>query len=216
VLCRARVPLPEGRGLTSHIYRHPEDEVDVLDWLQLDGGIFVLEVRVRGPTEESWERELKSNPIVERVEWLNHSEEGVHLLLTVKRMEFGFMPLFQKHRVMRRRPYSIRHGIASWVLIGPESRIRALLRELMVRVPLARVESIRPLKAPPRGLPLTRRQEELFRKAIEEGYFAVPSRISLTELARRLGISKSTLSTSLATAELRLLDLIRSEPGPRS
>ncbi|AUV83062.1 bacterio-opsin activator [Salinigranum rubrum] len=58
------------------------------------------------------------------------------------------------------------------------------------------------------GLPLhrlTRRQHEVFRLARQNGYYAVPRRISAEELAAELGITASTLHEHLHKVEATLL-----------
>lgn len=52
---------------------------------------------------------------------------------------------------------------------------------------------------------LTDRQEDVARAAVRSGYYEVPRGISLTDLARRLGVSPSSLSELLRRAEGRAL-----------
>lgn len=53
---------------------------------------------------------------------------------------------------------------------------------------------------------LTDRQLEVLRKAYEEGYFEQPKRANATELAEQLGISQSTVTEHLVTAQKKLLE----------
>ncbi|MGI0054942.1 MAG: helix-turn-helix domain-containing protein [Thermoplasmata archaeon] len=53
---------------------------------------------------------------------------------------------------------------------------------------------------------LTVRQEEILRRALAEGYFDVPRRISLTALAPKIGVAMSTLSVTLAVIEKKILE----------
>jgi len=213
VICRLSVPLPNDAFLGPHLRRHPEDEVEAIDWLLLDSDRMILELRIRGPSARDWVPELHRDRRVERVEPLDDGKDGPHVFVTLRLVAGGFVPLFQKHRVIRRRPYTIRHGVATWTVIGPERRIHAMMRELTRRVPETHLDSIGRIGPPRRSSPLTHRQQQVLQRALEEGYFAVPSRISLTELARRIGISKSTLSTTLATIEHRLLGNLPLDPA---
>ncbi len=52
---------------------------------------------------------------------------------------------------------------------------------------------------------LTDRQEEVVRMACDLGYYDIPRRTDLNELAKRLGIGKSTLDVILRRAEGKLV-----------
>ncbi len=52
---------------------------------------------------------------------------------------------------------------------------------------------------------LTERQREILRLALESGYYEVPARISLTDLAKAVGISKAAMSKGLRRAEGKVL-----------
>ncbi|BBD72688.1 bacterio-opsin activator [Sulfodiicoccus acidiphilus] len=53
--------------------------------------------------------------------------------------------------------------------------------------------------------PLTVRQEQALVAALETGYFDYPRRVSLSELANRLGVSASTLDEVLRRAEKNVI-----------
>lgn len=53
--------------------------------------------------------------------------------------------------------------------------------------------------------PLTPRQREILQIAVREGYYDYPRRITLTDLAKRIGVAKSTLSESLMLIERAML-----------
>jgi len=52
---------------------------------------------------------------------------------------------------------------------------------------------------------LTPRQREIYHKARSEGYYDVPRRITLTDLAKKEKISKSTLSMALQRIHKKVL-----------
>jgi len=58
---------------------------------------------------------------------------------------------------------------------------------------------------------LTDRQQEVLEHAFERGYFERPKRANATELAAELGISQSTFTEHLMTAQRKLLDDILAE-----
>jgi hypothetical protein len=55
---------------------------------------------------------------------------------------------------------------------------------------------------------LTDRQQEIFQSAKQTGYFEVPRRVSLTELAAQLAVSKGYLSRALAIVEREMVTSI--------
>ena len=55
------------------------------------------------------------------------------------------------------------------------------------------------------AVPLTPRQEEILATALEFGYFDYPKRIRLGELAKRMGVSKSTASEVLRKAQTKVV-----------
>jgi predicted DNA binding protein len=61
---------------------------------------------------------------------------------------------------------------------------------------------------------LTDRQRELLEAAVRKGYFEVPRRCTLAELADEAGVDKSTASTVLRRGEARLVKWYLSGPEP--
>ncbi|MCJ2519381.1 MAG: helix-turn-helix domain-containing protein [Candidatus Thermoplasmatota archaeon] len=55
------------------------------------------------------------------------------------------------------------------------------------------------------GGSITERQREVLRLALELGYYEVPARTNLTDLAKVIGISKAAMSKNLRRAEGRVL-----------
>lgn len=90
-----------------------------------------------------------------------------------------------------------------WHILGPQREaVEQLVASLQDRGLQVEVASIRDAKTT--GM-LTERQEEVIGLAYQLGYFDFPKRISLTELADRMGVAKSTLSEILRTGEAKVL-----------
>ncbi|HYM38540.1 MAG TPA: helix-turn-helix domain-containing protein [Thermoplasmata archaeon] len=94
-------------------------------------------------------------------------------------------------------------GGLEWHLLAPtRPSVEALVRILKDRgiaVELAAIRSARGSGS------LTERQERVLSLAFELGYFDFPKKIGLTELARKLGVSKAALSETLRTGEEKIL-----------
>lgn len=81
---------------------------------------------------------------------------------------------------------------------------RDALHAFMNDVPGARIKRCGPARVRPRRL-LTPRQEEVLARAVAEGYYRVPRDITLVQLARKCGVSTSSLSEILRRAEGRVI-----------
>jgi predicted DNA binding protein len=73
------------------------------------------------------------------------------------------------------------------------------------------VENVKPLMS---NKTLTKKQRELLEIAYRKGFFDVPRRVTLGQLAEELGVSRSTLMESLRRAEARIMRERFSDSGP--
>lgn len=183
---------------------HPLARVEILDRLEVSPRLVLFEVQFPSTSEFGWSDELFRLSGARSVELI-----GANSRNEVYRVVFGgrtFLPLAKELRLLRRFPFPIQNGVATWVVIGPESRTKRLFRSLRRDRIEFQVESVR------RGLRtgattgLTPRQREILHRAVAEGYFDVPRRISLTVLAMEIGVASSTLSVMLAVIEKKLVE----------
>lgn len=96
-------------------------------------------------------------------------------------------------------PVNVRNGYAYWRLISSRDRIDRLLtlfEEKNIDFELLRIGKA-PYNIEDREKKLTLEESKVLDKAIESGFFEIPRKISLEELANSLGKSKSTLSVML-------------------
>jgi predicted DNA binding protein len=74
------------------------------------------------------------------------------------------------------------------------------LKEYDIEVELNKICELEDKKA------LTARQQQIIQIAYEQGYFEFPRKVGVSELAKRLGISKSTLAEILRRGESKIID----------
>ncbi len=202
--CRLRVPLPESAWIARFSREFPNVTIEVLSRLDVDRTRSLTELRLHIPEPGPWADEIRSLPKVSGVEELGGAPGRVHL--RVMHRTSTFIPIFRDLRLMRRFPFTIRGGEATWVIVASASKHRALLSRLQEQVPTAVIESVRHNDPEaPTGL-LTVRQAELLRRAMAAGYFEVPRKITLTALAKEIGLAASSLSEGLAIVEKKLLE----------
>ncbi|MFC7157437.1 helix-turn-helix domain-containing protein [Halomarina halobia] len=100
-------------------------------------------------------------------------------------------------------PFTIENGEAEWEVVAPQRRLSELGTQLeRFGIPFT-VDRIRH-RTEPKQL-LTYSQLRLVRAAVEHGYYDTPRRCSLTELAGRVELAKSTCSETLHRAEEKIV-----------
>ncbi|MFW6318041.1 MAG: helix-turn-helix domain-containing protein [Halorubrum sp.] len=96
-------------------------------------------------------------------------------------------------------PLDIENGVATVEVTGEHERVAELGRRLSELGLQFEVERVRQRVDPARLL--TDRQRELLLTAVDLGYYDVPRRATLTEVAEHAGIAKSTCSETLQRVE---------------
>jgi predicted DNA binding protein len=189
---------------------HPSVRVEVLDRLEVSPGRVLFDVQLPSNPTIHWSDELRLLARVHSVELIDATARiEVYRILFEGRT---FLPLAKRMRILRRFPFPIENGVATWTIVGPEPRVQKLLRTLRrSRIPF-RIDSVRRGLRADIAAPLTPRQREVLSRAVAEGYFDVPRRISLTELATRLDVASSTLSVTLAVIEKKIVEPLASAP----
>ena len=110
-------------------------------------------------------------------------------------------------------PYEVRDGKIKITFLGSAKQERAFLKAVEAAGARYRVVSLTDAKFPPYSLisRLTEKQQRAFIAAYTLGYYDVPKKIGLVQLAERLNLSRSTLDMHLRRAERRLLNHIMNE-----
>ena len=202
-LLRIEFALPRTLWSSSLTRNHPECRVEVTDRTILKSRRMLTEARLFGPDTGEWVREIARIPSVERIE--ASTPDGSNQLVWVTHKISAVTDLCRELEVVPRRPYWVAHGVTTWEVLGSAAALRRFVDRLSHTVFSVRVEALAPVGPDLEPSALTGRQLQLFRRAMEDGYFEVPRRVSLTDLAGRVNLSKSTLSRTLAVAERKLI-----------
>ena len=119
----------------------------------------------------------------------------------------GFIRPLRTAGVVPRSPFEVADGWVDWTFSCTSEQALDLLTELTKSGIPHNLISTRQNDS----RLLTKRQLEIFEAAVKSGYYDVPRRISLTKLAAKLGIAKSTLSASLQRIESKVMNGFQSE-----
>lgn len=93
-------------------------------------------------------------------------------------------------------------GKLEWTLLGSDTMVRSLMRELEKENVTGEVVRISKLKDEEE---LTTRQENILQIALEKGYFEFPKKITLRQLAKTLDVSPATLTEILRRGQKRVI-----------
>lgn len=208
VVCRILMPLPS--NYSSYHARlmanHPDYEFMILGRMEIGEGSLLEDISVKGPgIPEVLTEELKRGKGVKSVEFLGRSPDNqVHnYRLTIEMAPLA--RILKELQVLVRYPIPFQEPVAKILVVASKPRVRELLRRMKEIAPDTSIQAINTHRLEGSRGSLSARQLEVFRVAISAGYWEVPRRTSLTELAKRLGIAKSTLSGMLATIENKLM-----------
>ncbi len=199
---RIRVPRTLWTGPFSAA--HPTVRVEVLNRTELGSDVSVSDYWIGGHPAGVWAREIASYPDVLHIDSLAEVGDGCVYRITYRNPPIIY--LYRRLKLPMQFPLRIQGGVIDWEVVARYSEFQEILEHARAADPNVSIVSIRrrPLRS---HLPvLTEAQHELLSQAMAAGYFAVPRGITLTELARRLDRSKSSISESIALIEKKLLE----------
>ena len=114
--------------------------------------------------------------------------------------------------VIPHTPFEVRDGWVDWTIACAQSKVRELIAGFDQEHIPYRLLSTRGVSS----RMLTPRQRLVFDTATQEGFYDVPRRISLTGLAAKLDVAKSTLSAQLQRIESTIMHAFADEVRKRS
>lgn len=190
-------------GWATQITREHGAVVNCLKQKDVGGGQLQCLVEIY-PGEEDLEtitEALGRNPAIVLVESVQKTEDGIMAALKVRDCR-GCHILAESECFMLDATAAEGAGLVWHILAPKRTDVRALVEDLANQGIEADVAAIRSAKAS--GM-LTKRQEMVMSFAYRLGYFEFPREISLSEMAKKLGVAKSTVSEILRTGEAKVL-----------
>ena len=209
--CRLSVPLPKTGNVPLQYVsgKHPELQFRLLSFLITEDHRIIEDVDVLGQ-DWNWKEllgDLSVYPGVISVQKLHESSGGVLFRLVTQTSD----PLQAGLRSVEdlgigiRLPFTISNGELQFLLVADNQKLQRLFRKARRIVPGTQVRAIYPSADPGPDRLLTPRQAQVFRVAMSAGYWDIPRRANLGEIAQRFRVSKSTISETLAHIENKLL-----------
>ena len=166
------------------------------------GGRGLIEIRCDDETTHAVVEAIRAHPSVCHVEFVPLPEGGV--LGQVVTSRCAACKALTGVDCFLMSASSRPDGRVDWKLItGSEGSLKDLVDRLVAEG--CEVE-IRKAKRPDIHKPLTDRQEEVLRLALESGYYDQPKRVTIKDLARKAGIAPSTFQEILQRAERKVME----------
>lgn len=186
---RIEVRLPEGHWSGDVSRQRPEAVLRIEETMPLGRGRGAA--RISSTVEI--ESELSNHSGVDEVRKLGEGRYAVD----IAQGGGGFIKPIREVGVIPHSPFEVRDGWVDWIIECSAENSRRLVQLLREEEIPYRVVSTRAAGA----RLLTPRQRIVFDAAMHEGYWETPRRITLTNLAENIGVSKSTLSVQLHRIE---------------
>ena len=211
-LCKFSIPLPENSCVFEYVTRkHPDVTIHYLSAMITGKDELTSDAEMFGPSVTGQlNQEMMQHPGTKSVDVLSFKDG--HGLYRIVEPLCPSIQLLRDLKLLPRYPFPIVLARCNVVITGTEDQIRELYSRLKKSVPGTEIISVRHGEQEAQSI-LTPRQLEAFRKAVRAGYYDVPRRTSLKDLADVMGISKSSLWETMATVERKLLTTVTDGPA---
>ncbi len=195
-----QIIMPEGLWIATLSKKFPETTFEIMSILPTVEMIGNALFKISGPSVDQILNEIKSHPSSTELHLI--SDQSNSKIINVKTKDPWILVSLIKSEVILKMPVIIKNGIANWEILAPQeqiSKLNILFSEKGIKFEL---KSIGKYREEPQ---LTARQSEVLDLALKSGYYEIPRRITLTHLADKLNIAKSTLSGILRRIDKKLV-----------
>jgi len=176
--------------------KHPDVGLRVTSYYARPNGSAMEVVEMSGASWPQAVDDIKALASVEDVEVLDGTPQGGRIRVTAR--ECALPAAIEASGIVPQLPFDVANGCDKWLLLSAKERAKDFyesLRKQDVKVDVMYSGEYAP------EAKLTPRQQEILRFAVQMGYYDYPRRITLTKMAEKLGIAKSTLSQTLMLVE---------------
>jgi hypothetical protein len=200
VRAKIELKMPEKLWLAAVSKHHKDSTFHLLSFLPTKELIGNTLIKIDGDDVERILKEIKEHPSLIELSILSQQKNSA--VINTRTKDPWLLSAMMKSEVLLKPPVKVKDGVAEWVALSTRDRISVLMGLLDEKGISYRLKSIGEYSERP---VLTERQAKLLDFALKLGYYEVPRKITLAQLARKLGVSKSTLSETLRAAEKRLI-----------
>jgi len=200
VRAEIEIEIPNDKWLSKLSKKFPNLIINIITMSLIQGNIGNILVRVHGENTSPLLSELATHKSV--IEHYILSKSKTSVIINIKIRSPLMLISSVESEVLLKYPIQIQNGWAKWEIYSTRTNINLFFQNLKSKQINMKLKSIGKYKE--KSL-LTPRQSEILNIAINEGFYEIPRKISLSDLAKKLDISPSTLSELLRRINKKLL-----------
>jgi len=159
-----------------------------------------------GSKFKSLEQSIETNPSI--IEYQVLQTRPIEKICRIKSQGHIIYFIAIKYNLIIEFPIVIEDNHGFFKIVGDRQEIDKFLDDVAIQNIGFNILKIRKFNEDQYRINLTSRQLQIFKRAKEEGYYEVPRKITLTELAKKENISKSTLSKIIQRIHRNLISNI--------
>jgi hypothetical protein len=198
-----QIRLPEEHWAGIFTRTHPGLVLRVVEHMPLPKGRGSVLVEIIGLDSAIIRDTLNEINSIDEYTILDEFDTGVEALLHIGKGGGGFLRPLMESEAVPKTPFEVLDGWVEWDLIVNQAHARVLVTKLKEGDVTHRIIGFGNTT---NHRLLTVRQREVFDRAVREGYYESPRRITLTALAEMLSVSKSTLCEMIHLIEKHIIE----------
>ena len=195
-----QINLPDGLWIAEISKKYSKITFAILSILPTEEMIGNSLIKITGPNIDQFLEEIKTHP--SSLEFNLIFDSKAYKIINVKTKDPWLLISLIKSEVILKMPVMIKDGIANWEILAPQEKISTLNKLFTEKGIDFKLKSIGKYRDEPQ---LTARQSEVLDLALKQGYYEIPRKITLTQLADKLAVAKSTLSGILRRIDKKLV-----------
>lgn len=174
--------------------------------IQLPEGYGYVEPLAGGElTIQTYTNALKASKSVLEFE-ITYRSQDVYWTRIVHKLDFpSIYETVLESGNMSLLPITIVSGIQYHIVLSPSrDALKTLLKTLKTRFTTVKILSLHSEPLKPKTTLLTQKQLEAFKLAFDQGYYQIPRRIKIEDLAKKLNVKRVAVQERLRRAEIRI------------
>jgi predicted DNA binding protein len=201
LLISIRLPNGHWAGDITRLYHHTAIRVD--EHMPLPNGRGSAKCTITGEEINETIESLRNHNGVEEIVIYENDGDLAEVNVTIAKAGGGFLKPLMKANVAPRTPFKTTDGWVDWNFVTDLDHLQILIKGLKESGIPHKIHSFSKEKTPRL---LTPRQREIFDYSVRYGYYDSPRKITLTNLAKKVGVSKSTLCEMIHLIEKKMIE----------